>query len=51
MTDVDTDDYDDLLEGIIILVDELITSEPMLYAKPKFHDIIIDEVLISSIFS
>ena len=44
MTDVDTDDYEDLLEGIIILVDELITSEPMLYAKPKFHDIIIDEV-------
>jgi putative phage-type endonuclease len=44
MTDVDSDDYDDLLEWVIILVDELITSEPMLYAKPKFHDIIVDEV-------
>ena len=44
MTDVSSEDYDDLLEGIIILVDELITSDPMLYTKPKFHDIIVDEV-------
>ena len=44
MSDIVPEDYDDLLEGIIILVDELIISQPMLYAKPKFHDIIVDEV-------
>lgn len=44
MTDIVSEDYDELLEGIIILIDNLIMSEPMLYAKPKFHDIIIDEV-------
>ena len=44
MTDIVPEDYDDLLEGIIILVDELILSQPMLYARPKFHDIIVDEV-------
>ena len=44
MSDIVPEDYDDLLEGIIILIDELIMSQPMLYAKPKFHDIIVDEV-------
>ena len=44
MLNIETEDYDDLLESIVLLVEELITREPMLYSNPNFHNIILNEV-------